>query len=130
MSFTKNGVYTVRNIGKDLMLDLKDDSTWMIKKQTEPKNSDNTFTIQTYNKGYNGNGFFTTVKEGVNEPVVYDRSAFLVELVQGVNETYRISFTLGNPDLVCYPFRTMTLVKLANFNSADAYQQWVLTPVN
>ncbi|KAG1818038.1 uncharacterized protein BJ212DRAFT_121754 [Suillus subaureus] len=107
MSFTKNGVYTVRNIGKDLMLDLKDDSTvegnsiqgytkngteaqmWMIKKQTEPKNSDNTFTIQTYNKGYNGNGFFTTVKEGVNEPVVYDRSAFLVELVQGVNETYR-----------------------------------------
>ncbi|KAG1871855.1 hypothetical protein DFJ58DRAFT_471095 [Suillus subalutaceus] len=148
MPFSTDGVYTIRNIGRALMLDLKGDSTaegnqiqgyadngteaqkWVIKKQEEPRNSENTFTIQTSNTGNNGNGFFAAAKQDADEPVVYTRQAFLVDLVPGVNDIYSIKFTLGSKNLVLsIPSDEDSAVRLANFNAADAYQQWALIRV-
>lgn len=127
------------------MLDLKDDRTeegnqiqgfaanqteaqqWVIKKQEEPGNSENTYTIQTNNHSYNGNGFFTVVKEGADEPVVYGRRAVLVDIVPGANDNYSIKFTLGNKKLVLsIPSNEDPAVRLANYNPEDANQQWAL----
>ncbi|KAG1879858.1 hypothetical protein F4604DRAFT_1923065 [Suillus subluteus] len=132
MPFSTDGVYTIRNVGRALMLDLTDDSTkegnpiqgyadngteaqkWVIKKQEEPRNSENTFTVQTSNDA--------------DEPVVYTRHACLVDLVPGVNDIYR--FTLGSKNLVLsIPSDEDSAVRLANFNAADAYQQWALIRV-
>ncbi|KAG1879853.1 hypothetical protein F4604DRAFT_1923061 [Suillus subluteus] len=123
MPFSTDGVYTIRNVGRALMLDLTDDSTkegnpiqgyadngteaqkWVIKKQEEPRNSENTFTVQTSNVGYNGNGFFCCC-----------------EAVLG---------SLSDPRILVLsiPSDEDSAVRLANFNAADTYQQWALIRV-
>lgn len=141
-SFT-DGVYNIRNVGRGLMLDLKDNSTaegnqiqgykedytvaqqWFIKKQEEQGSAENSYTVQSNNQGYNGNGFFTA-KQNAGEPVLYTREAFLLDLVPGVNDMYTISFTLGDEKLVFSIPRDDNKVELANVNSGDPYQQWTI----
>ncbi|KAG2742927.1 hypothetical protein P692DRAFT_20195672 [Suillus brevipes Sb2] len=77
MPFPYDGVYTIKNTSRDLMLDLKNNSTaegnqiqgyapngtvaqqWVIKRQNEPGSRNKSVTIQSNNSANNGNGCFT-----------------------------------------------------------------------
>ncbi|KAG2132713.1 uncharacterized protein EDB93DRAFT_1255129 [Suillus bovinus] len=107
MSFPNDGVYTIRNVGTNLMLDLTSDSTnegnqiqvypnngtvaqqWMIKRQNEPGTSNKTLSIQSNNNGNNGNGCFATAKDAAGEPVVYTRQAFVVDLCGQADNSFK-----------------------------------------
>ncbi|KAG1784628.1 uncharacterized protein HD556DRAFT_1451560 [Suillus plorans] len=106
MTFPSDGVYTIRNVGRNLMLDLKSDSTaegnqiqgftsngtvaqqWVIKKQNEAGSVNKTVSIQSNNCGNNGNGCFATARQDSDEPVVYTRQAFIVDLVASKDNTF------------------------------------------
>ncbi|KAG1784629.1 uncharacterized protein HD556DRAFT_1451561 [Suillus plorans] len=106
MTFPSDGVYTIRNVGRNLMLDLKSDSTaegnqiqgyakngtvaqqWVIKKQNEAGSVNKTVSIQSNNNGSNGNGCFATARQDSDEPVVYTRQAFIVDLVASKDNTF------------------------------------------
>ncbi|KAG2754049.1 hypothetical protein P692DRAFT_20870162 [Suillus brevipes Sb2] len=149
MTFPTDGVYTIRNIGGDLMLDLKNDSTaegnqiqgfarngtvaqqWVVKRQNEPGSANKAVTIQSNNSGNNGNGCFATAKHDSDEPVVYTRQAFMVDLVHRADNSYTMSFTLGNSHLVCsIPNAKHPEVKLENFVQGSSRQQWEFTRVS
>ncbi|KAG2131704.1 uncharacterized protein EDB93DRAFT_931702 [Suillus bovinus] len=149
MPFPSDGVYFVRNIGRDLMLDLTGNNTtegnqiqgyakngtvaqqWMIKRQNEPGSPNKTVSIQSNNNGNNGNGCFATASEDSDVPVVYTRQAFIVDLVGRMDNTYTISFTLGNENLVLsIPSAKNSAVKLENHVAGTARQQWEFTRVS
>ncbi|KAG1818046.1 uncharacterized protein BJ212DRAFT_1479872 [Suillus subaureus] len=149
MPFPNDGVYTVRNIGRNLMLDLSGNSTtegnqiqgykenhtvaqqWVIKRQNEPGSTNKTVSMQSNNDGNNGNGCFATASQDSDEPVVYTRQSFLVDLIARADDTYTISFTLGNEDLVLsIPSATKSPVKLENYEKSSARQQWEFTRVS
>ncbi|KAG1809170.1 uncharacterized protein BJ212DRAFT_1484681 [Suillus subaureus] len=105
-----DGVYTIRNIGRGLLLDLKDNRTdegnkiqgysrndtkaqeWVMKRQESPDKEASaykTYSIQSNNNGYNGNGCFATANQEWDEPVVYTRQSILVDLVErGFEENF------------------------------------------
>ncbi|KAG1871847.1 hypothetical protein DFJ58DRAFT_470976 [Suillus subalutaceus] len=149
MPFSTDGVYNVRNVGRDLMLDLTQSSTadgnqiqgylndntaaqqWVIKRQNEPGSANITVSIQTSVNGDNGNGCFATASEDSDEPVVYTRQSVLVDLVGRADDTYTMSFTLGNGDLVLsVPSANNSAVKLENYDKSSARQQWEFTRVS
>ncbi|KAG2074880.1 hypothetical protein BDR04DRAFT_121500 [Suillus decipiens] len=149
MPFPTDGVYNIRNTGRDLMLDLQNDSTaegnriqgftnngtvaqqWVIKRQNEPGSPNKTVSIQSNNQGSNGNGCFAVAREDADEPVVYTRQAFLVDLVGRSDNTFTMSFTLGNENLVlAIPSSKDSAVKLENHTSGSARQQWEFTRVS
>jgi len=125
------------------MLDLKGNSTaegnqiqgheenhtvaqqWLIKKQEVPGSTTNSYTVQSNNQGNNGNGFFTA-EQNAQEPVLYTRKAFLLDLDPVVNDMYTISFTLGEKNLVFSIPSDDNKVELANALTGDPYQQWTI----
>ncbi|KAG1727541.1 hypothetical protein EDD22DRAFT_930926 [Suillus occidentalis] len=147
MPFPADGVYTIKNTGRDLVLDLKNNSTaegnqiqgyvpngtvaqqWVVKRQNAPGSRNKTVTIQSNNNGNNGNGCFTA-SEDSDEPVVYSRQAFMVDLISRADNTYTISFTQGNNNLVLsIPNSKHSEVKLENFVEGSSRQQWEFTKV-
>lgn len=134
----------IKNIGRGLMLDLKDNNTaegtpiqgsarngtvaqqWVIKRQKHPGSSPSkSVTIQSHNKGFNGNGYFTAVSDDSDEPIVYTKHASMIDLVGHVDDTFTMSFTLGNRNLVLsIPSGRYNEVKLENFVQGSARQQW------
>jgi hypothetical protein len=149
MPFSVDGVYTVRNIGRDLMLDLRGDSTtegnqiqgyphngtqaqqWVIKRQNEPGSTNITASMQSNNNGNNGNGCFAVASQDSGEPVVYTRQAFLVDLVGRADDNHTISFTLGKKNLVLsIPNAKDCAVKLENHDKGSACQKWEFTLVS
>ncbi|KAG1831546.1 hypothetical protein EV424DRAFT_155143 [Suillus variegatus] len=149
MTFPSDGVYNIRNVGRNLMLDLTSDSTaegnqiqgyakngtvaqqWVIKKQNEPGSVNKTVSIQSNNNGNNGNGCFATVKQDSDEPVVYTRQAFIVDLVARADNTFTISYTLGNKNLVLsLPSASHSAVKLENHVKGTGHQHWEFTRVS
>ncbi|KIK42137.1 hypothetical protein CY34DRAFT_805277 [Suillus luteus UH-Slu-Lm8-n1] len=147
--FPNDGIYTIRNTGRDLMLDLKNNSTaegnqiqgypkngtvaqqWMIKRQNEPGSPNKAVTIQSNNNGSNGNGCFATSSDDSEEPVVYTRQAFIVDLVGRSDNTYSMNFTLGKSNLVLsIPSAKLGDVKIENFVEGSARQQWEFTRVS
>lgn len=134
----------IKNIGRDLMLDLKGNNTaegtpiqgfagngtmaqqWVIKRQKEPgSSSSKSVTIQSNNKGFNGNGYFTAVSDDSDEPIVYTKHASIIDLVGRVDDAFTMSFTLGNKNLVLsIPSARYNEVKLENFVQGSARQQW------
>ncbi|KAG1764922.1 hypothetical protein EDD22DRAFT_881863, partial [Suillus occidentalis] len=148
MPFPTDGIYTIKNVGRDLMLDLKNNSTaegnqiqgyarngtvaqqWVIKRQNEPGSPNKSVTIQSNNSGNNGNGCFATASDDSDEPVIYTRQAFIVDLIAREDDTYTMSFTLGNSNLVLsIPSAKHNDVKLENFVGGSARQQWEFTRV-
>ncbi|KAG1908885.1 uncharacterized protein F5891DRAFT_1273338 [Suillus fuscotomentosus] len=148
MPFSTDGVYTIRNVGRDLLLDLRDFHTtegntiqvwhnnssvaqqWVVKQQYGPVSSNKTVTIQSSINGSNGNGFFAAATQDSDEPVVYTRQAFIVDLVPREDDTYTISYTLGDPNLVIsIPSATHYEAKLENHVSGTSRQQWEFTRV-
>ncbi|KAG1871848.1 hypothetical protein DFJ58DRAFT_722600 [Suillus subalutaceus] len=149
MPFSTDGVYHIRNTGRNLMLDLTgnrttegnqiqgytpNDSTaqqWVIKRQNEPGSANMTVSIQSNNEGNNGNGCFATASEDSDEPVIYTRQAFLINLVGRADNTFTMCYTLGNKDLVLsIPSAKDGAVKLENYEKSSARQQWELTRVS
>lgn len=149
MHFPTDGVYTVRNVGRDLMLDLKNNSTadgnqiqgyarngtvaqqWVVKRQNEPGSPNKSVTMQSNNNGNNGNGCFASARDDSDEPVVYTRQAFMVDLIGRMDDTYTMSFTLGNDNLVLsIPSTKHNDVKLENHVEGSARQQWEFTRVS
>ncbi|KAG2754048.1 hypothetical protein P692DRAFT_20177553 [Suillus brevipes Sb2] len=149
MPFPSDGIYTIKNTGRDLMLDLRNNSTtegnqiqgyakngtvaqqWVIKRQNEPGSPNKSVSIQSNNSGNNGNGCFATASDDSEEPVVYTRQAFIVDLVSRMDDTYTINFTLGNSNLVLsIPSAKHNEVKLENFVEGSARQQWEFTRVS
>ncbi|KAG1774976.1 hypothetical protein EV702DRAFT_1120931 [Suillus placidus] len=149
MPFPHDGVYTVKNLGRDLMLDLRGNNTtegnqiqgyakngtvaqqWMIKRQNEPGSPNKAVSIQSNNNGNNGNGCFATANEDSDEPVVYTRQAFMVDLVGRTDDTFTMSFTLGNNNLVLsIPSSKDNAVKLENHVEGSARQQWEFSRVS
>lgn len=148
MPFPSDGVYTIKNTGRDLVLDLKNNSTaegnqiqgyahngtvaqqWVVKRQNAPGSRNKSVTIQSNNSANNGNGCFTA-NEDSDEPVVYTRQMFMVDLVGRADNTYTMSFTQGNSDLVLsIPSAKHSEVKLENFVSGSSRQQWEFTRVS
>ncbi|KAG1849614.1 hypothetical protein C8R48DRAFT_764595 [Suillus tomentosus] len=137
MLFSTDGVYTIRNVGRDLLLDLRDFQTtegntiqWVVKQQYGPVASTKTVTIQSSINGSNGNGFFAAATQDSDEPVVYTRQAFIVDLVPREDDTYTISYTLGDLNLVIsIPSATHYDAKLENHVSGTSRQQWEFTRV-
>lgn len=149
MPFPSDGIYTIKNTGRDLMLDLRNNSTaegnqiqghpkngtvaqqWVVKRQNEPGSPNKSVSIQSNNCGNNGNGCFATASDDSEEPVVYTRQAFIVDLVSRMDDTYTINFTLGNSNLVLsIPSAKHNEVKLENFVEGSARQQWEFTRVS
>ncbi|KAG1766541.1 hypothetical protein EDD22DRAFT_349868 [Suillus occidentalis] len=144
MSFPTNGVYMIKNVGRDLMLGLKDNNTaegtpiqgfvrngtvaqqWVIKRQEQPGSfSSMSVSIQSNNKGFNGNGYFAAVSDDSDEPIIYTKHASIIDLVGHVDDTFTMSFTLGNKNLVLsIPSGRYNEVKLENFVQGSARQQW------
>ncbi|KAG1828487.1 hypothetical protein EV424DRAFT_507449 [Suillus variegatus] len=146
MPFTDDGVYSIRNVGRNLMLDLTGNNTaegtqiqgypsnntvaqqWVIKRQNEPGSPNKTVTIQTSNSGNNGNGCFATASEDSDVPVVYTKQAFIVELVGRKDNTYTMHYTLGSSDLVLsIPSSSNSAVKIENYDAGTSRQQWEIT---
>ncbi|KAG1881366.1 hypothetical protein C8R48DRAFT_829160 [Suillus tomentosus] len=146
MPFTHDGVYSIRNVSRNLMLDLRGNSTvegtqiqgyasnhtvaqqWVIKRQNEPGSPNKTVTIQSSNSGNNGNGCFATASEDSDVPVVYTKQAFIIELVAREDNTYTMHYTLGSSDLVLsIPSSTHSEVKIENYNAGTSRQRWELT---
>ncbi|KAG1812110.1 uncharacterized protein BJ212DRAFT_1371457 [Suillus subaureus] len=142
MPFPSDGVYTIRNVGRGLMLDLRGNSTaegnqiqgyanngtvaqqWVIKRQNPPG-------IQSNNDGNNGNGFFATASEDSDELVVYTRQAFVVDLVGRPDDYYSIRYTLGNENLMLsIPGSKHNEVKLENYDIESTRQQWQFVRVS
>ncbi|KAG1879882.1 hypothetical protein F4604DRAFT_1923090 [Suillus subluteus] len=149
MSFPNDGVYTVRNTGRDLMLDLTGNNPaegnqiqgfarngtvaqqWVIKRQNQPGSANKTVSIQSNNEGNNGNGCFAAAREDSDEPVVYTRQAFLVDLVGCGDNHFTMSFTLGNKNLVLsIPSTKNSAVKLENCTAGSSRQHWEITRVS
>ncbi|KAG1868737.1 hypothetical protein C8R48DRAFT_671323 [Suillus tomentosus] len=148
MPFSNDGVYTIRNVGRDLMLDLngmdttegnqirgheKHDSAvqwWAIKKQHVSESSNITVTIQSTVNGNNGNGFFTAVNHDPDEPIVYTRQAFIIDLVPHADNTYIIKYTLGNENLVVSLPAMHNEVTLQTYAAGSLRQQWQLHRVS
>ncbi|KAG2085192.1 uncharacterized protein F5147DRAFT_181649 [Suillus discolor] len=145
MPFTNDGVYSIRNVGRNLMLDLTANNTtegtpiqgypsdnntaqkWVIKRQNEPGSPNKTVTIQTVDSGNNGNGFFATASEDSDVPVVYTKQAFIIDLVARDDNTYTMHYTLGSANLVLsIPSSTNNAVKIENYDEGTARQQWEL----
>ncbi|KAG1742451.1 hypothetical protein EDB19DRAFT_1907456 [Suillus lakei] len=104
---------------------------WVIKRQNEPGSPNKSVSIQSNNNGSNGNGCFATASEDSDEPVVYTRQAFIVDLIARMDDTYTMSFTLGNTNLVLsIPSSKHSAVKLENYNEGTARQQWEFTRVS
>ncbi|KAG2109264.1 uncharacterized protein F5147DRAFT_153417 [Suillus discolor] len=148
MPFSIDGVYTIENVGRDLMLDLKGGDTiegnqiqgyannntaaqqWVIKKQYASESSNKTVTIQSIINGNNGNGFFAAVNQDADEPVVYTRQAFIVDLVPHADNTYTIRYTLGDANLVLSIPARHTEVTLETYSPGSLRQQWQLHRVS
>ncbi|KAG2355420.1 hypothetical protein BDR07DRAFT_1613692 [Suillus spraguei] len=143
MPFPVDGVYNIRNVSEGLMLDLTNNSTtqgnqiqgyadngsvaqqWVVKRQNEPGSPNKTISIQSNNEGYNGNGCFATARDDSDEPVVYTSQTFLVDLVARMDDTFTISFTLGNENLVLsIPSKHDSAVKIENYVEGSSRQQW------
>ncbi|KAG2131730.1 uncharacterized protein EDB93DRAFT_932989 [Suillus bovinus] len=143
MTFPNDGVYAIRNVGRNLMLDLTSDSTkegnqiqgfakngtvaqqWVIKHQNEPGTPNKTVSIQSNNSGNNGNGCFATAKEDSDEPVVYTRQAFVVDLSGQAGNTFTMSFTRGKKNLVLsIPSPKNSAVKLEHHVKGNDCQHW------
>ncbi|KAG1760572.1 hypothetical protein EDD22DRAFT_989648 [Suillus occidentalis] len=149
MPFPFDGVYTIKNTGRDLMLDLKNNSTaegnqiqgylpngtvaqqWVIKRQNEPGSRNKTVTIQSNNSGNNGNGCFTAASDDSDEPLIYTRQMFMVDLIGRADNTYTMNFTQGSSSLVLsIPNSKHSEVKLENFVLGSSRQQWEFTRVS
>lgn len=147
MPFPTDGIYTIKNTGRDLVLDLRGNNTsegnqiqgyapngtvaqqWVIKRQNEPGSPNKSVTIQSNNSGNNGNGCFTAGEDS-DEPVVYTRQAFIIDLIPRADNTYTMSFTLGNSNLVLsIPSAKHSEVKLENFVAGSSRQQWEFTRI-
>lgn len=60
-----------------------------------------------------------------DEPIVYTKHASIIDLVGRVDDTFTMSFTLGNKNLVLsIPSARYNEVKLENFVQGSARQQW------
>ncbi|KAF9017190.1 hypothetical protein BDP27DRAFT_1369309 [Rhodocollybia butyracea] len=136
----KDGVYTIRNTGRSLMLDLKGNSPvtgnaiqgyeangtvaqqWIIKRQSRTAS---TYSIQTNNSDAHGNGFFFPPRYDEGEKVVYYRRAVVVNLIDAGNDEYKIGYTLGSDKLVLALPGSQTEVALANDAENPRYR-WTL----
>ncbi|KAG2118228.1 uncharacterized protein F5147DRAFT_670599 [Suillus discolor] len=150
MPFSTDGVYTIKNIARDLMLDLKEADTtegnqvhglvrddtadqqqWIIKRHYVSGSSSKIFTIQSFINGTNGNGFFAAANQDSDEPIVYTTQAFIVELVPRADSTYTIRYTVGDDNLVLsIPSPRRGEVKLETYVPGTPHQQWQLTRVS
>ncbi|KAG2030295.1 hypothetical protein BDR03DRAFT_974780 [Suillus americanus] len=149
MPFPNDGVYNIRNTGRDLMLDLTGNNPaegnqiqgfarngtvaqqWVVKRQNEPGTANKTVSIQSNNEGNNGNGCFASAREDSEEPVVYTRQAFLVNLSGCGDNTFTMCFTLGKQDLVLsIPSAKNSAVKLENCDKSSACQHWEFSRVS
>ncbi|KAG2127674.1 hypothetical protein DEU56DRAFT_915646 [Suillus clintonianus] len=148
MGFPTDGLYMIRNTGRNLMLDLYNNNAvegnpingwtdngnlqaqrWIVRNQNHPGSQHKTISIQSNNAGNHGNGFFTA-KQDSGERVRYTRIACLVDLVGRTNNTFTMSFTRGNADLVlAIPSGSEYDVKLENYHAGSARQQWEFTKV-
>ncbi|KAG1764923.1 hypothetical protein EDD22DRAFT_951379 [Suillus occidentalis] len=160
MPFPNDGIYTIKNLGRDLMLDLKNNSTaegnqiqgyarngtvaqqWMIKRQNEAglPQQDCQHSVQQQRQQWKWmlchrercmlDWPFILLFDS-EEPVVYTRQAFIVDLIGRMDDTYTMSFTLGNSNLVLsIPSAKHSDVKLENFVEGSARQQWEFTRVS
>ncbi|KAG1794201.1 uncharacterized protein HD556DRAFT_444829 [Suillus plorans] len=149
MPFSTDGVYTIKNIARDLMLDLKASDTtegnqiqgfvengtaaqqWIIKRHYVSGSSSKIVTIQSAISGDNGNGFFSAANHDSDEPIIYTAQAFIVDLVAQADSTYTIRYTIGDDNLVLsIPSPRRGEVKLETYVPGTPHQQWRLTRVS
>jgi len=149
MPFSTDGVYTIKNIARDLMLDLKEGDTtegnqiqgfvedgtaaqqWIIKRHYVSGSSNKIVTIQSVISGTNGNGFFTAANQDSDEPIIYTTQAFIVDLVAQADSTYTIRYLVGEDNLVVsIPSPRRGEVKLETYVPGTPHQQWRLTRVS
>lgn len=157
--FPTDGVYTIKNTGRDLMLDLTSNSTaegnqiqgyhrndtvaqeWVMKRQEsqyreESNSGRKTYSIQSNNNGNNGNGCFATATHKRDEPVVYTRQSILVDLFDRSGEEARhyftMSFTLADDDdiLLSIPSANDNAVILDRYIEDCTHQQWKFIKVS
>ncbi|KIM77699.1 hypothetical protein PILCRDRAFT_91000 [Piloderma croceum F 1598] len=101
-----DGVYTIKNVGRNLQLDLQKNNPfegaviwgyvangttaqqWIVKNQNEPGSQNVSVTIQSNNDGNQGSGFFAAKKQDAEEPVTYTRKAWLIDLIPKDDDTY------------------------------------------
>ncbi|KAF9061615.1 hypothetical protein BDP27DRAFT_1452143, partial [Rhodocollybia butyracea] len=137
----KDGVYTIRNTGRNLMLDLGSyfpvvgnsiqgyeangtvAQQWIIKRQSRTAS---TYSIQTNNGDGYGNGFFFPHRYDEGEKLVYSRWAVIVNMIDAGNEEYKISYTLGSDKLVVALPGSQTEAALANDAENPRYRLWTL----
>ncbi|KAF8645762.1 hypothetical protein AX16_007629 [Volvariella volvacea WC 439] len=133
----KDGVYNIRNVGRQLMLDLRENrpdesnniigwvengnvaQQWIVRSQ-----GDNIYSIQSNNAGIHGHGFFAADKLDDDEQIRYTRKAWMTTLSHAGNNEYKISFTRGRRGLVLAIPGKQRDVKLVN-ECQNPNERWI-----